>query len=185
MKATPQKAPAKASKAPAKKAASPKAKGLTPPAKVKAPSNPASNPADAIAPLPPHLSPMKKRGGVPAHVPTDQTRSLVALCMFANMTHEQAAAVVGISEPTLRKHYEAELSNGKSKMLARVVNNLYSNATQTRDMKAANTAAIFILKQHGWRDDGLNAQVKATQTAADGTEQVVTFTLKIGERGEG
>jgi hypothetical protein len=167
MKATPPKPPAKASKAPAKKAAKP------------------ANPAGAIAPLPPHLSPKKKRGGVPEHVPTDQTRALVALCQFANMTHEQAAHVVGVSEPTLRKHYAEELANGKAKMLARVVNNLYSNATQTRDMKAANTAAIFILKQHGWRDDGMSAQVKATQTATDGTEQVMTFTLKIGERGEG
>lgn len=185
MKATPQKAPAKATKAPAKKAASPKAKGLTPPAKVKAPSNPASNPADAIAPLPEHLYPLKKRGGVPPHVPTEHSKALVALCMFANMTHEQAAAVLGISKPTLEKHYPSELSDGKSKMLAKVVNNLYTNATQTRDMKAANTAAIFILKQHGWRDDGMSAQVKATQTATDGTEQVMTFTLKIGERSEG
>lgn len=167
MKATPKKAPAKAAKAPAKKAAKP------------------ADPAGAIAPLPEHLSPLKKRGGVPPHVPTEQTKALVALCMFANMTHEQAAGVLGISEPTLRKHYEAELADGKAKMLARVVNNLYSNATQTRDMKAANTAAIFILKQHGWRDDGLNAKVVATQTATDGTEQVMTFTLKIGERGEG
>ena len=93
--------------------------------------------------------------------------------------------MVGIAKHTLEKHYPAELTDGKAKMLARVVNNLYSNATQTRDMKAANTAAIFILKQHGWRDDGMNAQIKATQTASDGTEQVMTFTLKIGERGEG
>jgi predicted DNA-binding protein (UPF0251 family) len=168
MKATPPKPPAKASKAPAKKAAKP------------------ATPAGAIAPLPPHLAPKekKKNPGV-AHVPTDQIRALVALCMFANMTHEQAAAVVGIAKHTLEKHYAAELTDGKAKMLARVVNNLYSNATQTRDMKAANTAAIFILKQHGWRDDGMNAQIKATQTASDGTEQVMTFTLKIGERGEG
>ena len=167
MKATPKKAPAKAAKAPAKKAAKP------------------ADPAGAIAPLPPHLAPKEKKNPGVAHVPTDQTRALVALCMFANMTHEQAASVVGISKHTLEKHYPAELTDGKAKMLARVVNNLYSNATQTRDMKAANTAAIFILKQHGWRDDGLNAQVKATQTATDGTEQTMTFTLKIGERGEG
>ena len=167
MKATPKKAPAKAAKAPAKKAAKP------------------ADPAGAIAPLPPHLAPKEKKNPGVAHVPTDQTRALVALCMFANMTHEQAASVVGISKHTLEKHYAAELTDGKAKMLARVVNNLYSNATQTRDMKAANTAAIFILKQHGWRDDGLSAQVQAKQTATDGTEQVMTFTLKIGERGEG
>jgi hypothetical protein len=137
MKATPQKAPAKATKAPAKKAAKP------------------ANPTAAIAPRPPQRA------------------------------REQAAAVVGIAKHTLEKHYAAELTDGKAKMLARVVNNLYSNATQTRDMKAANTAAIFFLKQHGWRDDGMSAQVKATQTATDGTEQVMTFTLKIGERGEG
>lgn len=166
MKATPKKAPAKATKAPAKKAAKP------------------ADPAGAIAPLPPHLAPTQKRRnpGV-AHVPTEQTRALVALCMFANMTHEQAAAVVGIAKHTLEKHYAPELADGKAKMLAKVAGNLYSTAIQSADRKAANTAAIFILKQHGWRDDGMSAQVQAKQTAADGTDQVVTFTLRIGERG--
>lgn len=119
----------------------------------------------------------------PPHVPDEKNRKMVMLCMATNFTHGQTARMLGISEPTLRKHYAKELEEGAEKMLAAVAGNLFTIATQQRDLKAALTGCIFIMKTRGgWKVPvgDLEAEVKAKQ-GGDG-EQEMTFTLKIGER---
>lgn len=116
----------------------------------------------------------RKNPGTPAHVPTEQTRALVSLCMAIGYTHEQAARLVGICADTLAKHYPEELANGAERINAAVAKNLYSIATQQQDRKAALTAAIFICKTRlRWREkDDVSAVVES-----DGPVRV---TLKIG-----
>lgn len=127
--------------------------------------------------------PIKRRGGKPEHVPTDQTRKMVMLCMALQYTQAQTCSMVGVSEKTLRLHYEKELAEGADKMLAAVAGNLFTIATQQRDLKAALSACIFIMKTRaGWRTTEGPIEAEATTSTNDVGEQTMTFTLKIGER---
>lgn len=120
----------------------------------------------------------KKRGGTPAnaHVPTSESRQLVQAYCWSGLTQERIASHLGISVPTLTKHYRDELDHGKEKMLAKVASTIFGIATQTRDLKASLTASIFILKtQGGWRE---NADTKTD----DGNNREVEVSLNIGDK---
>ena len=56
--------------------------------------------------------------GRPVHEVTEKKRRYVLACIAANWTHEEIAAGVGISPPTLRKHYLRELQGGKAMVRA-------------------------------------------------------------------
>lgn len=138
-------------------------------------------PSARVTPI--KVSRPKPKNPNPPHVPDEKNKKMVMLCMATNFTHEQTARLLGISEPTLRKHYAKELEEGAEKMLAAVAGNLFTIATQQRDLKAALTGCIFIMKTRGgWKVPvgELEAKVEGKQ-GADG-EQEMTFTLKIGER---
>jgi hypothetical protein len=122
--------------------------------------------------------PKKARtGGKPEHVPTPQTRNLVQLAMLNDMTHKQAAKLVGINEETLRRRYPDELEHGKARLLSMVAANLYRIAQQQGDLKAALTASIFVLKSKGgWNDRA--AQADAEVEAPGG----IKVRLRIGDR---
>ena len=53
---------------------------------------------------------VKRRRGRPEHVPTAALRRKVSIGAGGGMRHEAIALAIGVSVPTLRKHYEAELS---------------------------------------------------------------------------
>lgn len=111
-----------------------------------------------------------------AHVPTSEGRNLVSVCSACGYTLEQTAEMLKISIPTLRKHYEHELNTGRDVMVAKVAANLFMTAMQRQDLKAANTASIFILKTRGgWRENE-----KAEDGPTGGT--VVDVFLKIGDK---
>lgn len=124
-------------------------------------------------------APVKKprSGGKPEHVPTDKDRNLVSLAMLNDMTHKQAARLVGINEETLRKHYADELEHGKARLLSMVAANLYRIAQQTANMKAALTASIFVLKSKGgWNDRAAHGEAEVE------TPSGVKVRLRIGDR---
>lgn len=58
------------------------------------------------------------------------------------MTHEAIALALGISEPTLRKHYAAELSAGAHLRRAEVLEKLFTSA------KKGSTSAARAYLQH-------------------------------------
>lgn len=92
----------------------------------------------------------RKTGGVPAHVPTDQTRGLVTLLAGFGVPHIMIGRQVGgISDVTLRKHYAPELALGAAQATSKVAETLYKQATS-----GLNTAAtIFWLKvRAGWSE---------------------------------
>lgn len=120
----------------------------------------------------------KKKGATPtnAHQPTNESRQLVQAYCWSGLTQERIASQLGISVPTLTKHYRDELDHGKEKMLAKVASTIFGIATQTRDLKASLTASIFILKtQGGWRE---NAEIKTD----DGKDREVVVSLNIGDK---
>lgn len=48
----------------------------------------------------------------PAHEPTRQTRDMVTVMVAGAIDQNAIAAAMGISRPTLRKHYRQEIKNG-------------------------------------------------------------------------
>ena len=83
-----------------------------------------------------------------AHEPTDDLRRQVRNLAALGVPHREIAPFVGISPPTLRKHYAVELQRGKWEANAKVAQSLYQQATNGNV-----TACIFWLKaQAGWRD---------------------------------
>ena len=50
-----------------------------------------------------------KNSGRPEFAPTDEDREKVRVLKAGGMTNEAIAEVIGVSEPTLRKHFSYEL----------------------------------------------------------------------------
>jgi hypothetical protein len=57
-------------------------------------------------------------GGAPSHVPTEKQRGEVLGLATAGCPHRFICRLIGISEPTLRKHYRHELQLGYSRCIA-------------------------------------------------------------------
>jgi hypothetical protein len=94
------------------------------------------------------------RGGRPAFEVTDENKELVLALTINGVTAEEVAETLGISQPTLRKYFEEELTHGRRLANGKVARALYRQALKadTGD-KSAVTAAIFWLKTRaGWRE---------------------------------
>ena len=74
--------------------------------------------------------------GRPEHEPTAEKRLRVAVLRAINQTHTEIAAALGISEPTLRRHYSAELKGGLAQKRAEVLIRLW------HEVEAGNVSAI-------------------------------------------
>ena len=106
---------------------------------------------------------VKVGGAMTTHVPTEDTRRQVSLCMTFGMTRAQIGMLLGVTDETIHKHYRKEVDVGKHGMTMNVANNLYNIATDPEHKNAA-TAAIFWMKaQGGWRE-----VVRTEVTGADG-----------------
>jgi DNA-binding XRE family transcriptional regulator len=86
-----------------------------------------------------------------AHEPTDRDRKQVTLMAGIGLTHDQIAKVIGISDETLRKYYDEELSTAASKMNAQVAQNLFSIAT-SKGAGAVASAIFWMKTRGGWRE---------------------------------
>ena len=66
----------------------------------------------------------------------------------ANLTEDMMAACLGISEPTLRKYFRAELNEGKAKIDAQIANTIVAQAL------AGNTALLcfYAKTRMGWKE---------------------------------
>lgn len=87
-------------------------------------------------------------GGRPQHKPSRRTKTQVTSLARIGTPHEHIAAVVGVSEGTLRKHYARELELASVEANDAVGRTLFSQA------RRGNTAAmIFWAKARmGWRE---------------------------------
>ncbi|WP_043062363.1 hypothetical protein [Brucella anthropi] len=59
-----------------------------------------------------------KNSGRPEFAPTDEDREKVRVLKAGGMTNEAIAEVIGVSEPTLRKHFSYELDIATAKVRA-------------------------------------------------------------------
>lgn len=86
------------------------------------------------------------------HVKTEESSALVTRAAGLGLTVKQISLLLGISTPTVGRHYSAELETGRAIILFNVASNLYSIAT-TRDHPHSARSAMFFLKtQGGWRE---------------------------------
>ncbi|MDW9726313.1 hypothetical protein GOB91_29130 [Sinorhizobium meliloti] len=69
-----------------------------------------------------------KNSGRPEYVPTDDEREKVRVLKAGGMSNEAIAEAVGISEPTLRKHFSSELDRGTAKVRADLLMARYRSA---------------------------------------------------------
>lgn len=115
-----------------------------------------------------------------AHQPTASQRQYVELCVAAGIPQQAIAGLIGVSIPTLKAHYETELSFGKQKMLAQVAATQFQlavgraakfdekgNKTQA-EIKPVPACGMFILKcQGGWKETHVFEHVDPTAGATD------------------
>ncbi len=83
---------------------------------------------------------------------------------------DEIARVVGITKPTLEKHYRTELDRAEMETNAKVAESLFRKATG--DGAQAVTAAIFWLKTRArWKEPTLEAAMRL------GTDDTITGLL--------
>jgi hypothetical protein len=94
-------------------------------------------------------SPAKRPAHRPAHEPTKVDRDTVKVMVAGGIIQADIARSKGISLPTLRKHYRAELDNGKTELDTMVV------VEHVKLIKKGDFAAIKWWQQSrmGWRGD--------------------------------
>ena len=94
---------------------------------------------------------MTAKTGRPAYSPDGKTRAQVKMLAAMGVPDYDIAKVVGVSGPTLRKHFMAELETGHIEANAQVAQSLFKQATN-KD-KPNVSAAIFWLKCRAeWRE---------------------------------
>lgn len=54
--------------------------------------------------------PEPREAGRPEHIPTDENRNKIMMLLVFGMTNAEIAKAVGVSQPTLRKHYLQQLA---------------------------------------------------------------------------
>lgn len=116
----------------------------------------------------------KRKAGRPPYEPTDKDRRVVVSMVAAGIEQREIARALGITAPTLRRHFRTELDTGESLMLAEVTRSLFDMATGAKGPPNV-TAAIFIMKARGgWSDQGENAKLgkkeQQQQEAKEATE---------------
>lgn len=93
----------------------------------------------------------------PVHKPTSESRELVERLASIGIPQDKIAHVVGLSGPTLRKHYREQLDGAILRANAAVASNLFAIATG--DGPRAVTAGIFWMKTRaGWKENDVSQQ---------------------------
>lgn len=120
----------------------------------------------------------------PPFEPTDEQRALVESLSGYGVPQDGIAKLVGISEPTLRKHFAEEIEIGILKANVAVSGNLFRIATG--DGKAAATAAFFWLKTRArWKETPQEIEVNVTDTTErTADERARAMALVLAKRGQ-
>jgi hypothetical protein len=108
--------------------------------------------------------------GRPAHSYDEKTAKQIKMLAAMGVPDFDIAKVVGMSSPTMRKYYTAELEVGHIEANAQVAQSLFKQATNTDKPNVA--AAIFWMKcRAGWSEQhdemGKKEAAKALAKAAD------------------
>lgn len=112
---------------------------------------------------------MPKPAHRPEHVPTPKDRLMVKVMVAGGIQQTHIAASLGISKPTLRKHYRDEIRSGGAGANGNVVAALYQNATVGKNV----VAQIWWTKTRmGWREIH---QIEESGPDGKPIENIVTY----------
>lgn len=90
----------------------------------------------------------KKKVGRPQFEPTDEQRKMVKTLAGVGVPQEQIAAIIGITDDTLRKHFEVETQVGKAMAHSNMAQAIYQKA-----IKGSERMMIFFAKtQMKWKE---------------------------------
>jgi hypothetical protein len=92
---------------------------------------------------------MKKPAGRPEHKPDRQSRDVVEALSGFGIPQDKISAVLGISLPTLHKHYANEISRGAAVVEANLVGNLLRLAKGS-DGTALKAIMFSLQSRFGW-----------------------------------
>ncbi len=105
--------------------------------------------------------------GRPEYSPTLEKRQKVEILIAARMAHEDIARVLGITAPTLRKHFREEILTGLAKKRAEVLVAMHTSAL------AGNTSAQkSMLALTGPGNSPVAPRERITPATAPGTPPV-------------
>ena len=91
--------------------------------------------------------------GQPPYDPTEDDRSLFTALMVNGVSVAQAARILRLDEKTVRKHFKAEIQDGRDMANAKVASRLFEQASGDGKDSPSVTARIFWLKARaGWKD---------------------------------
>lgn len=121
-----------------------------------------------------------KKPGRPAYEADEKTRAQVKMLAAMGIPDYDIAKVIGLSGPTMRKYYMAELETGHIEANAQVAQSLFKQATNKE--KPNVSAAIFWLKCRAeWRE---TTAVELTGKDGGPMETVTRIEL-VGMDGDG
>lgn len=81
----------------------------------------------------------RTKAGRPEHVPTNENRNKIMMMLVFGCTDDECAKSIGISKPTLRKHYLSEL---RQRMVARLQLDATRRAALLGKVLAGDVGAI-------------------------------------------
>lgn len=98
-------------------------------------------------------------GGRPEHEPTEANRTTVNKMTAYGIDQETIAKCIGITRPTLHKHYRNELDKSKAECIVEVADRLISK------IRADDGPSImFYLKtQAGWREKDKDTEAEKAE----------------------
>ena len=126
----------------------------------------------------------KAKSGRPPHQPTEATRKQVKALAAYGVPQDEIGRVIGISKPTLERHYREELDRGEVEANAKVAESLFRKATG--DGAQSVTAAIFWLKTRArWKEPptDTNMNLTASGSIASLMPRIATSGRKLHDPG--
>lgn len=126
----------------------------------------------------------KSRGGRPPHQPTEATRKQVKALAAYGIPQEEIGRVIGVSKPTLERHYREELDRGELEANAKVAESLFRKATG--EGAQAVTAAIFWLKTRArWKEPATDTNMNLRADGSIGAllARVASHGRKLHDQG--
>ena len=115
-----------------------------------------------------------------ARYSNETTSEMVSTMCAAGIPQASIAKALGLSEPTLRRHYRHELDNGGILATAKVAANLFRMATG--EGREAVTAAIFWMKTRGQWKETMVTEVVAKE--AEGFDVRARLEAKLNQLAE-
>jgi hypothetical protein len=114
-----------------------------------------------------------------AHIPTEEERMGVAGMVSVGTEHWVIAHILGISEPTLYRHYAHELKHGRA-----IVHGKISKGIAQLALDGDKTMMMFYAKaQMGWRERNETVTIGADGKPVDPTAPVTVVLVNYGSKG--